>query len=302
MKILYQTTPNYPGSRNFNPSGKRTLDGLCIDAQLGEGKSYLEKLGYRIPSLEESALFMIERGKTSKLPKHGHWAKEAFLYVPYDGFYITKNSPILDNLGKAIEAEAQDESYALSIDEVESARQNAVQIPNKKIFIPTRSFKENGITNFIFGKYAENFGLLLDDVGIKNMPINPQEMDLHGERLELLGPCAEQIWFEDFYRECKIHGARVSGSYAVLGVKKNTFGMNKPTISSPQNIVPKSVDLSKTSYVEKKPEQEKPQALSRDDKLKRELDKAIEKEDYEHAAWLRDEINGINSNKAVSNN
>ncbi|MBI4152627.1 hypothetical protein HY495_02855 [Candidatus Woesearchaeota archaeon] len=148
----------------------------------------LAEKGYRPISLEETAILRILGGaniygrdmKEDRFPvisDKDSTTKEAFVYVPGKGLFLSRNSPLMEEPEEVIKKSMYDDidEHYLTDEQVEKALADAVKISDnsgKRISaIPTRRFAESEIANWAFGGAAEDYGYFLDDCLIKSMPI-----------------------------------------------------------------------------------------------------------------------------------
>ena len=144
-----------------------------VIALFDKGKELLESNGYKIISLEENARLRMQEGGDSFISKSGNWVKEDFIYTKDKGVYLTKNSPICENAKKATTCNDKCREFYLTDEQIEKSLANSLLLLRtaEKSQIPTNDFKNNEITNFIFGSSAEDYGNFLKENGIKDMPI-----------------------------------------------------------------------------------------------------------------------------------
>ncbi len=173
-----------------------------VVAPFDEGVKYLESINNRIISLEELANLRTELcsnkdykynndSKISIMNDTDGMVKEGFIFLPDKKIYLTKNSPIMKNPIKATKAHEKalgcslkNHEFYLTDEQVQESLKGAVQITPKKTLItrlkdhnltiyaiPTNRFGEEPLTIYAFGNIAEKYGLLLNELGAKEMPI-----------------------------------------------------------------------------------------------------------------------------------
>ncbi len=158
----------------FNQDIKtKELSSMYVGAPFDEAKEALEKMEYRIISLAENAKLRVENGSKSFIYHNGNFVREGILYIPKDGSYLTKNSPIITNAKEATEAHKKGKEFYLLNEQVEEAKKDSIKLTvgSQIIYIPTKRFGEDEITNYIFGESAKSYGELLGDIGLQSMPI-----------------------------------------------------------------------------------------------------------------------------------
>ncbi|MEK6872635.1 MAG: hypothetical protein AABW90_01320, partial [Nanoarchaeota archaeon] len=99
-----------------------------VEAPFDKGKEALEKEGYEIISLEENARLRMQVGYKSPVTINGNWVREAIIYVPNKGAFLTKRSPIMENAKEATDCHRKGIEYFLTDEQVEKALENAVEI------------------------------------------------------------------------------------------------------------------------------------------------------------------------------
>lgn len=148
-------------------------------------KRALERKGYEVISLEQSAQLRIQQGPNHNISKNGNWVREGTLYVPGKGKFLTKKSPIMQNPTKATNAHRNREDFYLTNNQVKSALEDSVLLSASEI--PTNRFGEDEVTVFAFGKTATQYGDFLRQNGIDSMPIYTANLQDK--------PFARQMWF-----------------------------------------------------------------------------------------------------------
>lgn len=167
-------------------------------APFDKGLETLEKEGYNLISLQENAKLRKQQGKDSDISRNGNWVREGVLYLPQKGRFLVRHSPILYNAKEATDCHRKNQDFYLNgkEEQVEEALRDSVQIDRKDI--PTKRFKDDPVTVFAFGDFAQEYGDFLKDAGIKEMPIwltNMQDK-----------PFARQVWFRDLGGRSGLYG------------------------------------------------------------------------------------------------
>jgi hypothetical protein len=161
-----------------------------LNAPFDEGKRDLEGRGYDIISLEENAKLRMQVGKDSVISKTGNWVREAFLYIPERGVYLTKYSAIMENPEEATTYSKNGSEFYMSTEQIAKSLSNSVKLTNETIpitdtinqliptkgltgRIPTRGLVDNKIAVYAFGgiKNTRDYGEFLRDAGINEMAI-----------------------------------------------------------------------------------------------------------------------------------
>ncbi len=166
------------------------------------GLELLDSRGYEVISLEETAILRMIGGVNFRdwskdtypsVSGRDCITKEAWVYVPEKGFFITKDSPIIQNPKEASEAQryGSEREYLLTFEQIEKALTNAIKVSD--FVVPTDKFGESEIANYCFGGSAEAYGWFLKEAGINLMPIDPPRI----ENLER--PFARQVQFNQLY-------------------------------------------------------------------------------------------------------
>ena len=180
-----------------------------VVAPFDKAKAKLERSGYHVISLEENARLRMQEGRDSDVSKNGNWVREGVLYVPNEGKFLTRNSPIMDNPVKATNAHRKGKDFYLTDNQVEEALSDSVALSLKSI--PTDRFGEDEITSYAFGEIAKQYGGFLKEAGIDSMPI--YTADLQDK------PFARQLWFRGVGGRSGLYGyCGYLGDVSVRGV------------------------------------------------------------------------------------
>ena len=141
-----------------------------VEAPFDEAKKALESNGYKIISLEENARLRMQEGRDSWESRYSNWTREGIVYITDKRIFLTKNSPIIENPKEATECSRKRVEYYLTDKQVEQALNDSIKLSKESI--PTNRFKDNEITAFAFGNIAEQYGLFLKGIGIKEMSVH----------------------------------------------------------------------------------------------------------------------------------
>ncbi|MBI2106394.1 hypothetical protein HYT57_00260 [Candidatus Woesearchaeota archaeon] len=140
-----------------------------VEAPFDKAKEALEKEGYHVISSRENAQLRMQEGKDAFVSRNGNRTREAFIYNPKTGIFLTNNSPIMANAQEATNCHRNNKEFYLTDAQVEESLADCVELSDKAI--PTNRFAENQITVYAFGNVAEQYGQFLKSAGIKEMPI-----------------------------------------------------------------------------------------------------------------------------------
>lgn len=188
------------------------LESTIIYAEFDKALEILSSINYEFISLLQNAQLRISYGKEHYFSKNENLVREAVLYVPKKGIFLTKNSPIINNAKEAVQINKNGNEYFLTGKQVEQALINSVKLLGKSI--PTNRFKNNKITNFAFGNFAEQYGNFLYESGIEKMPIY---LTRFSDK-----PFARQLRFKGLGISSSAFNSfgKISGDYAICGVKE----------------------------------------------------------------------------------
>ena len=167
---------------DIRPAG---TESAIIHAPFDKAKEALESKGYKIISLKENALLRIQKVKYFNVSMTGNWTREGVLYVPGEGAFLTKNSPIMKAPVEATQAHRKGIDFYLSGKKVKQSLQDSVKLSAEDI--STNRFAEDEVTNYAFGEIAEEYGQFLKDFGIKKIPVWIANLQNK--------PFARQMWF-----------------------------------------------------------------------------------------------------------
>ena len=144
------------------------LELATVYARFDEALEIFKSINYKLPSLPQSAQLRIQHGEDRDVSKNDILTEAAFIYAPKKGAFLTKTSPIVNDLEKAIQVYKNKNEFFLTDEQVETALKNSVRLLGESI--PTNRFKENEITAFAFEDFAEQYGNFLYELEIKKMP------------------------------------------------------------------------------------------------------------------------------------
>ncbi|HLC87208.1 MAG TPA: hypothetical protein VJH65_02960 [Candidatus Nanoarchaeia archaeon] len=166
----------------------------------------LEGKKYRIISLRENAILRINQ-KDSDVSRTGNLVREGVIFVPKDGIYFTKNSPLLISAEEVVNAYRDNKEYYLSENQLEKAleKENSIKVSsNESEIIPTNRFGEEELTTWAFGPIAKKYGEFLKEAGVSKMPVRliligrteiPPSITLKDFLDRQDKPCANQLYF-----------------------------------------------------------------------------------------------------------
>ncbi|VVB83364.1 Uncharacterised protein [uncultured archaeon] len=173
-------------------------------------KEELLAMGYRIISLEENAKLRMQEGKYSFVSKNGNWVKEGILYLPKEGKFLTKKSPILT----ASKEEVRADEFYLTEEQRESALEDSFRLSDENFSILTKNFGKDDLAIYLFGNSAQDYGDFLKESGINKMEIWTTEMKTK--------PFVRQLWF-DKLGVLNGLGKGPHDAYITRGILRNLF-------------------------------------------------------------------------------
>ncbi|MBS3081204.1 hypothetical protein J4221_07065 [Candidatus Pacearchaeota archaeon] len=196
---------------------KGDLVSAYVVAPFDKGLEVLQEGDYRLISSQENSRLRIQEGYQAYISQMGNWVSEDAIYVPNKGKFLTKVSHIARNAREATQAHRNGEDFYLNENQVEECLADCVELTSESV--PTNRFGENEITIYAFGEHTEDYGKLLREYGIKEMPVW-----LAGIRDK---PFARKVWFVrlgDNYRSDLHCGIRVlyGDDDRVRGVRHNS--------------------------------------------------------------------------------
>jgi len=209
------TEEKYEVKEDVKPS---RISSAYVRAPFDVAKAKLEKEGYRITSLEDSVNLMVNAPWGTGID--GEWVREGMLYIPNQGVYITKNSPVMDFPKEATQAHREGKDFYLTDAQVKKALEDSLKIGARSILIPLKNerpekddvfygdtvinhFIDNPITDFIFGKQAYSFKNFLSG----NMELKYLDMSVDKEAFkESEKPFVRQIWFGGTNFDAQVDG------------------------------------------------------------------------------------------------
>lgn len=158
----------------------------------------IERGGRQIISAEDFARYRIKLGAEADISKSSSWTREAFLYIPKNGVYFTKKSPIIENVAKATDCDRNGNEFYLTNNQIESALEGAVKVSEEKI--PVSDFPNHELTISSFGEQVNQYSEFLKDNGIEEIPI-------------LIGALGERA----FARQMRIHSVSKVNKSCLIG-------------------------------------------------------------------------------------
>lgn len=188
MKENYDMFGNKVGEVVIDVTHKNgKLDSAFYVGALDEGIEKLTSLGYRMPTIRETAMLRMQEGAQSKVSRNpGNWTVEGIVTIPNEGVYLARQSPVLANLNKALD------NYPLSLtaEQVEGALKDSVRVEEPWIKVDGLSDTPVGI--FAFGDVAPGYEAFLKGDRMEYMPLFT-----FGNRMPAIGekPEARQFWF-----------------------------------------------------------------------------------------------------------
>ncbi len=129
---------------------------------------------FHLVSMRDMAILRMNTGKMSHPSLGGNFVREAMLFIPHDGIYLTKAAPILSSPAETKKAghdNLSGKEYVPSADLIQSALEHSFKIPYKPLPVPTNRFGEEGLTHFAFEEVAQDYGLFLQEAAIYSMPV-----------------------------------------------------------------------------------------------------------------------------------
>ena len=184
-----------------------------------EAKKTLKEEGYRIITLEENAKLRMQEGNDARVSYYGNLTAADFIYNYKKGFYLT--------LASIITKEKEGEIFYLSREQLKRALSRSIflgKAREEEIWIPTRKFGEEKITNFAFGKIAKKYGLFLREK--KNLAYVTITLPYVNEQLNEPEHFAEKVWFDEstfggqkWYEVGRLRGVRENPEYNKLETK-----------------------------------------------------------------------------------
>jgi hypothetical protein len=194
------------------------ISSAYVNAPFDVAKAELEKNGYRIISLEESARLNMDENSIHSEYAHGdgngkyHFVREGLLYIPNKGIYITKNSPIIDFPEEATQAHREKREFYLTDKQVKHALEDSLWIPGdcsvpiSEIEVSAKDpnnidlkdkfdpFRNNVLTEYLFGDETERYGKFLRRekpvrrINIESKKVEPITIEINNES-EIFSVC-----------------------------------------------------------------------------------------------------------------
>jgi len=190
---------------------------LSLVAPFDESIIEFKEKGYRLMSVEESAKLILQEGENSPIYKNSGRVKEGIIYIPGEGRFLTKNSPVLENPEEATDSHRNLKNFYIEENQMVKALENSVKVPWEKNSFPTNRFNEEETTTFLFGELTKDYGLFLKDLGIKKMTLWSTEKRFVENRDK---PFSNQLWFANSKEECIVggHGRELHTKAPIIGI------------------------------------------------------------------------------------
>lgn len=160
---------------------------------LDELLNFIELENYRMISLEENALLRAYHPNWSKYNsiQEGNTTKECFIYVPNKGTFLSKHEHFPSFELEIIKSPDQYKRFFFKHSIFDNPLKNALKdsIKIEETDIPTNRFGEDKVTDYIFGRVANDYGYFLKGEGIEVINVKPPQNEL-GKK-----PFAQLVWF-----------------------------------------------------------------------------------------------------------
>jgi hypothetical protein len=173
---------------------KGKLHSAYTIGRFDNSKSMLESNGYSVSSLEELAGLRIQEGIDAPVSTIGARTREAIVYVPKKGIFLTKKSPIMANPDK-ISYICFDNKFYLTNEEIEFSLEDALRIDNIKprcVNVLTSDFGNHPLTSYVFGRNAKAYAEFLKEkyiweieFGVTNMEDKPFANLIHFNSIKM---------------------------------------------------------------------------------------------------------------------
>ena len=171
-------------------------------------------------SVRDLVYARIQEGSNSSLCTNGSYIKEGVVYIP-DKSLLVRNSPLLNQklAKKATDCHRNGNEFDINNKLVDKYREQAEADKNKSpekrrvlslnkrgnFKIPTNRFKDDELTLWLFKDQAENYGNLLEENSINEMPAY-----LTGNNKEKF---ANQLWLSRLSIKSELYGSSRGLSY-----------------------------------------------------------------------------------------
>lgn len=110
-------------------------------------------------SAEEKARVILREGLKSSTYNTPSFVSEAGIVIPGQGFYLVKNSPILQDSYSAGISSFIGEEYTLNAAKLEKILKEAVKVG--RLHVPTKELDKDPATRLLFGESAKYLGEML---------------------------------------------------------------------------------------------------------------------------------------------
>lgn len=204
-----------------------------VQAPFDRAKEILERYGYQIISLSENLRLII----ADELKEHvftrgdaigigGNYTREGFLYVPNEGIFLTKKSPIMKYSIEATKChrkrpqpaykfEDQQEFY-LSKEQLEEAWSDKIKATDESI--PLKRFGENEMMIYLFGG-EENAQMAGNSLYSRGSHFS---LPIHLSKIPKGKPFARQLYFSGDRID---YAHDISGGYQDLSLDNRVRGI-----------------------------------------------------------------------------
>ena len=183
-----------------------------VQAHFDQGLELLQEKDYNLISLKENAQLRIQEGYNTFISRNGNWVLPDVAYIPQRKPILTNISHITKNPKHAANAHRSGVEFYLTDEQVEECLTDFVELDEK--LIPTNRFGDNKITQYAFCEHSQEYGRVLREYGIKEMPIwlvNTQDR-----------PFARKLWFGGLgYGDRSVGNNRGLVDSGVRGVRQN---------------------------------------------------------------------------------
>ena len=148
---------------------KGKLRSAYLEASFDDAKRDLEKKKYELISLEQMAQLRIQEGKDAYISQNGNWTREGFIYIPKEGIFLTKKSPVMASPEKATDCHKNKQAFCPAPKQVELALADSCKVTATSI--PVLRLSEEELTVYAFGERAKAYGEFLNEAGIETFKV-----------------------------------------------------------------------------------------------------------------------------------
>lgn len=169
-----RTHKRYAKPRVFYTTFQASTRKLTSAIAFGELCDLVKKFsrrGFRLISIQENAWLRIFKGKYAPESWTGNFLREGFLYIPDNGVFLVKDSPINDQMVNATVANRLGNEYKITFAEADKIAKNSVKIPYDLKEIPVAKFQTNPVSRFAFGNALKSYADFLLEAGIDKLPL-----------------------------------------------------------------------------------------------------------------------------------